>query len=58
MKALASIGIIFYTAAMATGFLALCWIKERRQRLFYASVGTSIIAGLYVSVATGDDADK
>jgi hypothetical protein len=45
MKVLASIGIVFYTAAMATGFLALCWIKERRQRLFYASVGTSIIAG-------------
>ncbi|XP_048727500.1 uncharacterized protein LOC125645747 [Ostrea edulis] len=50
MKALASIGIIFYTAAMATGFLALCWIKERRQRLFYASVGTSIIAGISIVI--------
>ncbi|XP_061186264.1 uncharacterized protein LOC133194260 [Saccostrea echinata] len=48
LKALASIGLIFYTAAMATGFLALCWINEKRQRLFYASVGTSLVAGIFI----------
>lgn len=45
LKVLASFGLVSYTVAMATGFLALCWIKEKRQRLFYVSVVCSIIAG-------------
>lgn len=51
LKVLASFGLVSYTVAMATGFLALCWIKEKRQRLFYVSVVCSIIAAIFIIIS-------
>lgn len=51
LKVLASLGLVSYTVAMATGFLALCWMNEKRQRLFYASVVGSIIAAILIIIS-------